>query len=145
MRHLKSSFFHSLTIKIGKVIVVCVKKLSIFSLELKGNPNVQGILNWILEILHYSSQEGTKMFPNHKVLGEEKKDWIVTQERNHRYWKKFHEKSDKKQKIFSCTPVTKFQKISTLSIPNEAKQIYPKKQNKASKKRYSTSFRSSHP
>ena len=78
MRHLKSSFIHSLTIKIGKVIVVCVKKISIFSLELKGNPNVQGILNWILEMLHYASQEGTKMFPNHKVLGEEKKDWIVT-------------------------------------------------------------------
>ena len=85
------------------------------------------------------------MFPNQKVLREEKKDWIVTLEGNHSYWKKFHAKSDEKQKIFSCTPVTKFQKISTLNICNEAKQVYPKKQKKASKKRYSTSFRSSHP
>ena len=85
------------------------------------------------------------MFPNQKVLREEKKDWIVTLEGNHSYWKKFHAKSDEKQKIFSCTPVTKFQKISTLNICNEAKQVYPKKQKKASTKRYSTSFRSSHP
>ena len=41
--------------------------------ELKGNLSFQGILNWILQILHYSSQDWTKMFPNHKVLGEEKK------------------------------------------------------------------------
>ena len=70
------------------------------------------------------------MFPNQKVLREEKKDWIVTLEGNHSYWKKFHAKSDEKQKIFSCTPVTKFQKISTLNICNETKQIYPKKQKK---------------
>ena len=29
------------------------------------------------------------------------------------YWKKFHAKSDKKQKTFFCTPVRKFQKTST--------------------------------
>ena len=109
-----------------------------FLLKLKGNPNFQGILNRILQILHYSSQEWTKMFPNHKALGEEKKDLIVTQEENHSYWKKFHGKSDKKQKIFFCTPVTKLQKILTLNICNKAKQIYPKKQKKASKKRYYT-------
>ena len=49
----------------------------------------------------------------------------------------------KKQKIFFCTSVTKFWKISTLNICNETKQINPKKQENASKKRYSTSFRSS--
>ena len=42
-------------------------------------------------------------------------------------WKKFHEKLDKKQKIFFCTTVSKFQEISTLNICDEAKQIYPKK------------------
>ena len=42
-------------------------------LELKGKPNFQGLSNWILQILHYSSQEWTKIFSNHKVLGEEKK------------------------------------------------------------------------
>ena len=67
MCHLKSSFEHSLTVKIGKDIR-----------ELKGNPNFHGILNWILQILHYSTQEWTKMFPNHKVPGEEKKYGIVT-------------------------------------------------------------------
>ena len=50
----------------------------------------------------------------------------------------------KKQKILFCTPVTKLQKILTLNICNETKQIYQKKK-KASKKRYSTSFRSSRP
>ena len=49
------------------------------------------------------------------------------QEGNHSYWKKFHGKSDKKQKIFFCTPATKLQKISTLNNCNKAKQIYPKK------------------
>ena len=67
------------------------------------------------------------------------------QEGNHSYWKKFHGKSDKKQKIFFCTPVTKLQKISSLNICNKAKQIYPKKQKKASEKKNSMSFRSSHP
>ena len=37
-------------------------------------------------------------------------------EGNHSYWKKFHVKSDKKPKIFFCTPLSKFQKISTLNI-----------------------------
>ena len=41
--------------------------------------------------------------------------------------------------------VTKFRKILTLNICNEAKQTYQKKRKKASKKRYSTSFTSSHP
>ena len=71
-----------------------------------------------------------KMFPNHKVLGEERKDWIVTLEGNRSYGKKCHVKLDKKQKIFFCPPVRKFQKISTLNICNKAKQIYPKKQKK---------------
>ena len=35
---------------------------------------------------------------------------------NHSYWKKFHAKSDKRQITFFCTPVSKFQKISTLDI-----------------------------
>ena len=57
------------------------------------------------------------------------------------YWKKFHVKLDKKQKLFFCTSVSKFQKISTLNIGDGAKQIYPKKQRKNSKKRYfSSSF-----
>ena len=47
---------------------------------------------------------------------------------NHGYWKKFHIKSDEKQKICFCTPVSTFQKISTLNICDGAKQIYPKKQ-----------------
>ena len=34
---------------------------------------------------------------------------------------------DKKQKIFSHTPVSKFQKVLTLNICDGAKQIYPKK------------------
>ena len=37
---------------------------------------------------------------------------------NHDYWKKFHWK---KQKIFLCTPVSKFQKISTLNNCDGAK------------------------
>ena len=41
---------------------------------------------------------------------------------------KFHAKLDKKQKIFFCTPVSKFQKILTLNICDGAKQIYLKKQ-----------------
>ena len=41
----------------------------------------------------------------------------------------FHAKSDKKQKIFFYTPVSKFQNILTLNICDEAKQIYPKKKN----------------
>ena len=45
-----------------------------FFLELKENSKFQGILNWTLQILQNSSQDWTKMFPNHKVLGEEKKD-----------------------------------------------------------------------
>ena len=93
--------------------------------ELKGNPNFQGILNWITQILHYSSQERTKIFLNHKVLGEEEKDWIVAA------IEKFRAKSDKKQKIFFCTAVRKFQKTSTLiNICNKAKQICPKKTEK---------------
>ena len=43
---------------------------------------------------------------------------------------KFHVKSDKKQKIFFCTPVSKFQEILKLNIYDEAKQIYPKKRKK---------------
>ena len=62
--------------------------------------------------------------------------------KNHSYWKKFHVKSDKKQKIFFATPVSKFQEISTLNICDGAKQIYQKKQKQKqkedSKKRYST-------
>ena len=50
------------------------------------------------------------------------------QEQNHSYWKKFRVKSDKKQKIFFCTPVSKFQEILTLNIYDGAKQIYPEKQ-----------------
>ena len=72
------------------------------------------------------------MFPNHKALGEEKKDLIVTQEENHSYWKKFHGKSDKKQKIFFSTPVMKFQKISTLNIYNEANQFIHRNKKKSS-------------
>ena len=47
-------------------------------------------------------------------------------------------KSDEKQKIFFCTPVAKFQETSTLNICDGAKQIYPKKRRKDSKKRYSS-------
>ena len=42
----------------------------------------------------------------------------------------FHAKSDKKQKIFFHTPVSKFQKILTLNIGDGAKQIYPKRKKK---------------
>ena len=56
----------------------------------------------------------------------------------------FHVKADKKQKMFFYTPVSKFQKILTLNICDEAKQIYPKKK-KDSKERYSTNFSSSRP
>ena len=38
---------------------------------------------------------------------------------------KFREKSHKKQKIFFCKTVAKFQEISTLNICDGAKQIYP--------------------
>ena len=66
MSHLKSSFNHFLTIKIGKVIVdQWEENKFLFFLKLKGNPIFQGILKGILHILRYSSQEGTKMFPNH--------------------------------------------------------------------------------
>ena len=56
----------------------------------------------------------------------------------------FHAKSDKKQKIFFYTPVSKFQKMLTLNICDGAKQIYPKKKNDF-KERYSTNFSSSRP
>ena len=57
------------------------------------------------------------------MLGGERKE-----ERNfYIRWKTFHAKSDKKQKIFFYTPVSKFQKILTLNICDGAKQIYPKK------------------
>ena len=72
----------------------------------------------------------TKNVSYHKVLGEERKDQILILEGNHSYWKKFHAKSDKKQKICLCAPVSKFQKISTLNICDETKLIYPKKQKK---------------
>ena len=55
----------------------------------------------------------------------------------------FHAKSDKKQKIFFHTPVSKFQKILTLKICDGVKQIYPKK--KDSKERNSANFSSSPP
>ena len=84
-----------------------------------------------------------------KVLGEEikflKKDLVLISAQNHSYWKKFHVKSDKKYKIFFFTTVSKFHEISTLNICDGAKQIYPSKQKKCSKKRYSTNFSSSHP
>ena len=57
-------------------------------------------------------------------------------------WKAFHANSDKKQKIFFHTPVSKFQKISTF-FNISTKQIYPKK--KDSKGRYSTNFSRSRP
>ena len=53
---------------------------------------------------------------------------------NHIYWKRFHPKSDKKEEIFFCTPVSKFQKILTLNICYGARQIYPKKQKKILRK-----------
>ena len=59
--------------------------------------------------------------------------------------KKFRAKLDKKQKIFFCAPVSKFQKILTLNICDGTKQIYPKKQKEDSKKKYSTNFGSSRP
>ena len=69
-----------------------------------------------------------KNFSYHKVAVEDRKDEILAQEGNHSYWKKFHVISDKKQKIFFGTLVSKFWKISTLNICDGAKQIYPKKQ-----------------
>ena len=60
--------------------------------------------------------------------------FLLKKERNLRYRKKFHAKSDKTQKIFFCAPVSKFQKISTLHIWNKAKQIYPKKWKKLLRK-----------
>ena len=70
-------------LKLAKLLSMCVKKiwiLNVFFLGLKGNPNFQGILNWILQILHYSSQNWKKMFPMYQnagvqkccILGEEK-------------------------------------------------------------------------
>ena len=62
-----------------------------------------------------------------KVLREEIK-YLKKKIKNHGYWKKFREKSDKKQKIFFCTTVSKLQEILTLNnICDGAKQIYPKK------------------
>ena len=59
-----------------------------------------------------------------KVLREE----IRFVKRKPQLSKKFHEKSDKKQKIFFCTTVSNFQEISTLNnLFDGAKQIYPKK------------------
>ena len=45
---------------------------------------------------------------------------------NHSYWKNFEkrEKSDKKQEIFSCSTVSKFQEISTLNICDGSKQYF---------------------
>ena len=40
-----------------------------FFLGLEGNPDFQGLLNWILQILHYSSQDWTKMFSQYKNTG----------------------------------------------------------------------------
>ena len=92
-----------------------------FFVELKKTPNFQGILKWILQILHYSSQDWTKPFPNHKVLGEEKKNKFLHKREITAFGKSFMQNQTKKQKIFFCTPVTKVRKISTLNICNEAK------------------------
>ena len=54
--------------------------------------------------------------------------WVEKRFNSHIRWKTFHAKSDEKQKIFFYTPVSKFQKISTLNICDGAKQIYPKKE-----------------
>ena len=53
----------------------------------------------------------------------------------------------KKKKIILCTPVSKFQEISTLNICDGAKQICTKKQQKKkdSKTRYSLNLSSSQP
>ena len=63
-------------------------------------------------------------------MSREKIKFLQKKEGNRSCWKKFHAKSNKKEKIFFCTPVSKLQKISTLHICNKAKQIYPKKQKK---------------
>ena len=62
----------------------------------------------------------------------------VTSEGNHSYWEKFHAKSDKKQKIFFYTPVSQFQKISTLNYLTETKK-------QDFKKRYPANFTGSRP
>ena len=70
--------------------------------------------------------------------------WVEKRFNSYIRWKTFRAKSDEKQKIFFYKPVSKFQKLLTLNICDEAKHIYPQKK-KYSKERYSTNFSSSRP
>ena len=144
MCHLKSSFNHSLIVKIDKVIVdLCEENIhsKCFSWNLNETQTFKACSTKSYCIIPVKNEQKYFLIIKYSVRRKN----IELLQGNHSYWKKFHAKSHKKQKIFFRTPVTKFQKISTLNICNEAKKIYPKKQKKVSKKRYSTSFRSSHP
>ena len=39
-------------------------------MELKGNPNSQGILNWIIKILHYYYRKQHKNIENSQIIGQ---------------------------------------------------------------------------
>ena len=67
------------------------------------------------------------MFPITKYYVRREKIKFIHKSEATAIKKKFHAKSDEKQKIFFCTPVSKFQKISTLNIYNEATKRNKKK------------------
>ena len=90
------------------------------------------------------------MLVGDKVIGEEikflkKKIQFLYKSKTTAIKREFCVKSDKFFGTFFCTAVPKFLETLTLNICSGAKQIDPKKQKKkGSKKRYSTTFSSSH-
>ena len=71
-----------------------------FFLGLKGNPDFEGILDWILQTFQSRLNKNVSYAQKYwstGVLGEEKRN----------------SKLDKKQKIFFCKPVSQFQKLLT--------------------------------
>ena len=68
------------------------------------------------------------MFPIIKYWVRREKIKFLYKSETTAYWKKFHVKLDKKEKIFFCTPKpSKFQEILTLNISDGAKQRNKKK------------------
>ena len=79
-------------------------------LEHSSHPNLAMGTFHETKIKGCSNQSGlNKNTFYHKVLGENRKDEILAKERSLSYWKNFHVKLDKKQKIFFYTPVSSFQ------------------------------------
>ena len=68
--------------------------------------------------------------------------FLHKKEGNHSYWKKFHVKSNKKQNIFLHISIKISENLDITHL-DQNKADLSKEIKKASKKRYSTSFRSS--